>query len=680
MFIRSGMLRQFRKKRPILLLTVIVTLLLTACDSGSVATPTVITGPAGGTTATAVAGAPSTPTTATNQPSGTTAATREIKNPDSLIVSTSGELATLDPAWAYDVSSAEVINNIYETLLTTNREDSKKIIPMLATKWDISSDGKTYTFNIRKGVKFQGGEDLTPEDVAYSFQRGIIQDRAGGPQWIMLQPLFGLSAQSFKGDVVDKQNAGDMAKGCEAIKQAVTFDNSAGTVTLHLAQPYGPMLQILTGMWSAVVSKSWVTKQGGWDGDCANAEKYHDPKVEESELFKAANGTGPYKLDRWAAGEQISLVRNDNYWVQEPLWAGGPTGPAKIKNVVIKYINEWGTRFAAFKAGDADIVYVDQQYDSQIDPLVKETCEYGKPCVQTNGNGIARLFKGLPAPANYIIGFDQLVNTTGGNTRIGSGTLDGKGIPPDFFADIHVRKAFNYCFDWDTLIKQTYNGEAEQNLGPIVDGELGYDPNQAHYSLDLGKCADEFKASTLKSPDGKSLWDTGFTMQYVSASGFDQGKTMGEILKANLSKVNPNFQLVLAEEPFAAEINDIVASNLAIYEIGWIEDFHDPHDWAFPYLASSGAYAGNQHFPKDLQTQFDDLIVQAVSAADPAERAKLYGQMQNMAYENAVNIFVIQSQARHYEQDWVKGWYYNPTYMAAPIPPGNYYYVLSKGY
>ena len=83
--------------------------------------------------------------------------------------------------------------------------------------------------------------------------------------------------------------------------------------------------------------------------------------------------------------------------------------------------------------------------------------------------------------------------------------------------------------------------------------ELGYDPNQAHYSLDLGKCADEFKASTLKSPDGKSLWDTGFTMQYVSASGFDQGKTMGEILKANLSKVNPNFQLVLAEEPFAAD-------------------------------------------------------------------------------------------------------------------------------
>ena len=68
----------------------------------------------------------------------------------------------------------------------------------------------------------------------------MIQDRAGGPQWIMLQPFFGLSAQSFKGDVVDKQNAGDMAKGCEAIKQAVTFDNNAGTVTLHLEPALRP--------------------------------------------------------------------------------------------------------------------------------------------------------------------------------------------------------------------------------------------------------------------------------------------------------------------------------------------------------------------------------------------------------------------------------------------------------
>ena len=54
-----------------------------------------------------------------------------------------------------------------------------------------------------------------------------------------------------------------------------------------------------------------------------------------------------------------------------------------------------------------------------------------------------------------------MVSTTGSNKRIGSGALDGKGIPPDFFSDIHIRKAFNYSFDWDTYIKQVQNGEAK---------------------------------------------------------------------------------------------------------------------------------------------------------------------------------------------------------------------------
>ena len=55
----------------------------------------------------------------------------------------------------------------------------------------ISADGKTYTFNIRKGVKFQEGGDLTPEDVAYSLKRDMILDPAGGPMWMLLEALTG---------------------------------------------------------------------------------------------------------------------------------------------------------------------------------------------------------------------------------------------------------------------------------------------------------------------------------------------------------------------------------------------------------------------------------------------------------------------------------------------------------
>ena len=612
-----------------------------------------------------------TPAQPTAAPTATLAGTL-VKNPDTLVEAAIGDPQSLDPAWAYDTASGEVIQNVYETLLFLKKDKVDQFVPMLATKWDISQDGKTYTFTIRQ-AKFQDGQDLTPEDVAYSFWRGMIQDRAGGPQWILLQPFFGLDVQSFKDDVVTKQFKGDWVAAAKAVEQAVTYDNVAGTVTMHLHQPYGPMLQILTGTWAAIVNKPWVIQQGGWDGDPATADKFHDPAADKDKLFKVMNGTGPYKLDRWAPGEEVDLSRNDNYWVTQPLWDGGPSGPAKMQRVVIKDVSEWGTRFAMLKTGDADIAYVDTQYIAQVDPLVKETCDASVKCAPTAANGSTlRLFKGLPTVQATTVYFNENVNAAGGNSYLGSGKLDGNGIPADFFSDVNVRKAFNYAFDWDTYIQQTYHGEAEQALGPVIDGELGYDPNQAHYSFDLTKAADAFKASTLKSADGKSLWDTGFYVQYIYNLGNDQRRTAGEILANSLTKINPKFKLSVVGVPFPVELADQTAGRLPIFMLGWLEDYHDPQDWVVPYLATGGTYGGTQHFPKDLQAQMDQLITQGVQTSDTQARAKIYQQLQNLAYENVLDLFAVQPQARHYEQTWVKGWYYNPTYS------GQYFYALSK--
>ncbi len=624
-------------------------------------------------TATVEAGTPSTTT-------GPTAGTGPVKNPDTIVEATYGDPSSLDPAWAYDTSSGEVILNVYETLLFPKKDSTTEFVPLLATKWDVSSDGMTYTFTIRKGVKFQAGQDLTPEDVAYSFWRGMIQDRAGGPQWIMLQPFFGLNVQSFKDDVVTKQFNGDWTKAVQALEQAITFDNTAGTVTLRLKQPYGPMLQILSGTWASIVSKPWDIQQGGWDGTPATAEKFHDPAAEKDELFKVMNGTGPYKLDQWMPSQEVDLVRNDSYWVTTPLWDGAPSGPAKIQRVIIKDIPEWGTRFAMLKTGDADLITVDRQYVAQVDPLVKETCDYKtNQCTPTsNTDGVLRSYQGLPTVIADTIFLNENVNTTGGNNTLGTGQLDGNGIPANFFSDINIRKAFNNAFDWDTYIKQVWNGEAEQQLGPIINGELGFDPTQAHYSYNPDQAAAEFKASTLKSSDGQSLWDTGFYLQFVYNTGNDQRRVAGEILKADLAKINPKFKVAIVDEPFPVFLKDQTAGRMPLFMLGWQEDYHDPQDWVGPYLVTGGTYGGTQGFPADVQKQLDQIINQAVQSSDSKARAALYGQLQNITYENALDIFVVQRQERHYEQLWMKGWYYNPTYPGA-TPVGEYFYTLSKG-
>ena len=121
--------------------------------------------------------------------------------------------------------------------------------------------------------------------------------------------------------------------------------------------------------------------------------------------------------------------------------------------------------------------------------------------------------------------------TSAPNPYVGSGKLDGNGIPPDFFADVNIRKGFSYAFDWDTYINDVYKGEAVQSLEIPLPGMPGYDANAPHYTLDLDKATAAFKASTLKSADGKSVWDVGFRLQMLYNQGNpeppDRGRNSG---------------------------------------------------------------------------------------------------------------------------------------------------------
>ncbi len=75
--------------------------------------------------------------------------------------------------------------------------------------------------------------------------------------------------------------------------------------------------------------------------------------------------------------------------------------------------------------------------------------------------------------------------------------LDGNGVPCDFFADVHIRKAFAYAFDYDTYLKDVFLGEAVQPVTLALAGMAGFDPNAAHYNFDLDKAAEEFKLADL---------------------------------------------------------------------------------------------------------------------------------------------------------------------------------------
>jgi peptide/nickel transport system substrate-binding protein len=583
----------------------------------------------------------------------------EIKNPDTMTMCTIGGPDSLDPAYQYDTASYEIIFNVNEGLLFYDRESYTEFVPVLATDMpEVSGDLLTYTFHLRQGIKFHEGGDLTPEDVAYSFWRTMIQDRSGGPAWVVLEPLTGQYAIE---DIAEEM--GD-EEACEYIKSTVVPDNDNWTVTFNLPKPFGAFLNVIASGWGVVLDKEWVTEQGGWDGDCATWRDYHDPEDVDSELYSAMNGTGPYKFDHWTPGEEIVLVRNDDYWLTEPLWDGAPTGPASIARAVWRYMDEWGTRFAAFEAQDCDMVYVPRQYVSQIDSLVKEQWDAidmsdESKMTTLNEGGIARSFIHLPGVASQDVFMNQQVNVEGGNPYIGSGEMDGDGIPLDFFTDEHVRKAFNYCFDWDTYIEEAYLGEAIQRRGPIIAGHIGYTSDSEVFSFDLAKCEEEFKLAW----DG-ALWDTGFYLVATYNSGNDQRRTAAEILEANIEGVNENFSIAVLDVPWATYLDEMTSSRLPFFIIGWIEDYHHPHNWVLPYMGSAGTWSQFQHFPQAQYDEYDAKIAECLEI--PFEdAAPCYEELQAMAVEDVIDVFGTQETGRNYQQLWVKGYYSNPIYPSA---------------
>ena len=299
--------------------------------------------------------------------------TEESPDPDTLTVASFGDPLVLDPAACYDTASGQVLQNIYETLVFYDDIKTDAFVPQLAESWEVSEDGTVWTFQIREGVKFHEGGDLTPSDVAYSFQRGLLQGGYSTPQWLLAEPFFGVGIDDITGLVDDFESADDretllandpevLVAACETVKSKIVADDEAGTVTMTLAQAWGPFLATIANNWGAVMDMEWVIENGGWDGSCDTWQNYYSMADADNPFRAITNGTGAYVLDHWTPDQEVILTAFDGYWDE----------PAKTERVALLNISEFGTRFAMLQAGDADIIAVPAENRAAVDPMVGE--------------------------------------------------------------------------------------------------------------------------------------------------------------------------------------------------------------------------------------------------------------------------------------------------------------------
>lgn len=180
------------------------------------------------------------------------------------------DMPSMDPHRENTFNVMRPLSSVWDNIVRSSPEDRDKIVPDLAEKWDISSDGKRITFHIRKGVKFHGGEDLTAADVMFTLDRlrGLIKTGSGV-----------LAASPRK----------DLLRSVEKIDTPDAF-----TVVLSLKNPQASLFEVLANHLNPVYSKTWI-------------EAGHDPT-------KEVNGTGPFKLKQYIRGTSTEVVKNENYW------------------------------------------------------------------------------------------------------------------------------------------------------------------------------------------------------------------------------------------------------------------------------------------------------------------------------------------------------------------------------
>jgi peptide/nickel transport system substrate-binding protein len=225
-----------------------------------------------------------------------------------LIYGRSADATSLDPGIVTDGESFKVTQNIYDTLLQYGEKDTQ-VQEGLATKWEVTDDGKTYTLTLREGVKFHDGTDFNADAVVFNFERWM----SGGSE----DASFGYYSYMFGGF------KGDEGHVIESVKALDDY-----TVEFKLKRPQAPFLKNLAMVPFGIASPTAVEEHG---------ENYGKA---------AAVGTGPFVFSDWKSNDTITLKRNDNYW------AGAP----KLETVIFKVIPENSARLTALKTGEIDLM------------------------------------------------------------------------------------------------------------------------------------------------------------------------------------------------------------------------------------------------------------------------------------------------------------------------------------
>lgn len=568
-------------------------------------------------------------TTATES-SGGTGSTTSGGNRDVLVVQESADIPTLDPGTTYDTGSGQVVENLYETLVTYQGNSLTELEPLLATEWNVANGGTEYRFTLREGVQFHSGNEFKCADAEYTFRRNLVTNTSDSGNWFLAESLLGTGSNAND----------DPSITWEKISNAVRCDGE--TLVFTLPKPDPAFLSKLAYTGQAIVDSEHAKEIGEWDGTEATWKDAVGKNLTNSPLSRQPSGTGAYKF----VSKDATAFRAEafeNYWGDKP----------SIKNILIQIVPEQAARLQAFLRGDADMVETGGR------AIIEEQLR-GKPGVAVLDN--------LPDTSAFGIFMNQDIK---GEGRLGSGKLDGQGIPANFFSDVNVRRGFVAAFDVDTYIKEVQNGVGEPRNFLLPETFPGYNPDVEPAKFDLDAAREAFQKAW-----GGQVWDKGFVVNATYRAGSLSAQTAMELLKKNIESLNPKFRINLEAKQWSEILEAGDKGQEILIITGWAPDYADPDNFVHTFYSSQGYYHPRANF-KDAQ--LDAWVNEARTTTDAERRDELYTQIAERARDQAYFILMPSSPGILAYRDNIQGISeenYNP--MLSFSRAGTYWKNLSK--
>lgn len=443
---------------------------------------------------------------------------------NTLIDGTTDTVTNIDPAGQYNYGSDTVDREIFQHLMAFPA-GSTVPSPELATACTANETVTDWTCTLRKGVTFQNGDKFTSEDVKFSFDRVIkIHDPSG--IWSLLSNL-----------------------------KSVTT-NGPYSVTFHLKQPQSTWEYILA------TSAAYIVDHNVFPAD--RLQPNTSPQI----------GTGPYKLVKYAPGQDAVYQAWKGFWGTPP----------KTPNLIITYFSKSSTMKLALQRGEIDMAFRD------FTPTEYASLEKAKGIKVLQGPGVE---------IRYLV-------------------LSMKRPPTNNLA---VRQALAYLMPRETIATRVYHGLVTPLYSMVPAGLPGH--TDAFATL-YGKTPDVAKAkavlekANVKTPVALTIW---WTPSHYGAASAEEYTDIERALNAS-----GLFKITLKSAEWAT-YSQTLGTQYDAFQLGWFPDYPDAEDYLTPFYGTKSDFLSNGY----SDPQMDAILAKEEAAQTTAERMKFVEEAQQVA-------------------------------------------------